>query len=175
MKAKYSIQDEDMYNFDEAGFMMGQISTGAVVTASERRGRPKAVQQGHRERTTVIRGINATGWAIPPFIIFKGRYHLFAWYKEDTIPQDWVIAVSATNELGLQWLKHFDEHTKKRVVGSYRLLAIDGRESHDSLEFDLVGYRTIDYLSFAARTILPTQIRKLIWFQQASIVSNLDI
>jgi len=43
IKAKYGIQDDDTYNFDEAGFMMGQISTGAVVTASERRGRPKAV------------------------------------------------------------------------------------------------------------------------------------
>ena len=36
MKAKYGIQDEDTYNFDETGFMMGQISTGAVVTGSER-------------------------------------------------------------------------------------------------------------------------------------------
>jgi hypothetical protein len=32
-------------------------------------------------------------------------------------------------------LKHFDEHTKKRVVGTYRLLAIDGHESHNSLAF----------------------------------------
>jgi hypothetical protein len=43
MKAKYGIQDEDIYNFDETGFMMGVISTGAVVTGSERRGRPKTV------------------------------------------------------------------------------------------------------------------------------------
>jgi hypothetical protein len=139
MKAKYGIQDEDTYNFDETGFMMGQISTGAVVTASERRGRPKAVQPGNREWTTVIQGINATGWAIPPFIIFKGRHHLSAWYKEEDLPQDWVIAVSdngwTTNKLGLQWLKHFDEHTKKRVIGSHRLLVIDGHESHDSLQF----------------------------------------
>jgi hypothetical protein len=139
MKAKYGIQDEDTYNFDETGFMMGQISTGAVVTASERRGRPKTVQQGNREWTTVIQGINATGWAIPPFIIFKGRHHLSAWYKEEDLPQDWVIAVSengwTTNELGLQWLKHFDGHTKRRSVGRNRLLIIDGHESHDSLQF----------------------------------------
>jgi hypothetical protein len=139
IKAKYGILDEDTFNFDESGFMMGQISTGSVVTALERRGRPKAVQQGNREWTTVIQGINATGWAIPPFIIFKGRYHLSAWYKEEDLPQNWVIAVSkngwTTNELGLQWLKHFDEHTKKRVVGSHRLLIIDGHESHESLLF----------------------------------------
>ena len=43
IKAKYGILDDDTYNFDEAGFMMGVISTGAVVTASERRTRPKSV------------------------------------------------------------------------------------------------------------------------------------
>jgi hypothetical protein len=48
-KAKYGIQDADTYNFDESGFMMGMISTGAVVTGSERRGRPKSIQQGNRE------------------------------------------------------------------------------------------------------------------------------
>jgi hypothetical protein len=93
-KAKYGIQDEDTYNFNEAGFMMGMISTGAVVTGAERRGRPKSVQQGNREWTTVIQGVNATGWAISPFIIFQGKHHLSAWYKEDYLPQDWVIAVS---------------------------------------------------------------------------------
>ena len=70
VKAKCGILDEDTYNFDESGFIMGMISTGAVVTSSDRRGRPKAVQQGNREWTTVIQGINATGWAIPPFLIF---------------------------------------------------------------------------------------------------------
>jgi hypothetical protein len=34
--------------------MMGMISTSAVVTGSERRGRLKSVQQGNREWTTVI-------------------------------------------------------------------------------------------------------------------------
>jgi hypothetical protein len=34
-KAKHGILDEDTYNFDESGFMMGMISTGAVVTGSE--------------------------------------------------------------------------------------------------------------------------------------------
>jgi hypothetical protein len=56
--------------------MMGVILTGAVVTASKRRGRLKAVQPGNREWTTVIQGVNAKGWAIPPFIIFKACYYL---------------------------------------------------------------------------------------------------
>ena len=138
-KAKYGITDEDTYNFDETGFMMGVISTGAVVTGSERRGRPKNVQPGDRQWTTVIQGVNATGWAIPPFIIFPGMHHLSAWYEEEAIPLSWVITISengwTTNKLGLQWLKHFDAHTKSRTTGEYRLLIIDGHESHDSVDF----------------------------------------
>jgi hypothetical protein len=36
MKAKYSILDNDIYNFNEASFIIGVISIGAVVTRAER-------------------------------------------------------------------------------------------------------------------------------------------
>ncbi|KAF1922946.1 DDE-domain-containing protein, partial [Didymella exigua CBS 183.55] len=102
-KAKYGILDEDTYNFNESGFMMGVISTGAVVTGSER------------------------------------KHHLSAWYKELSIPHNWVITVSknswTNNELGIKWLKHFDEHTKERTVSSHRLLILDGHESHNLVKF----------------------------------------
>jgi predicted HTH domain antitoxin len=39
--AKYGIRSDDIYNFDETGFMMGMIASGMVVTGAERRGRPK--------------------------------------------------------------------------------------------------------------------------------------
>jgi hypothetical protein len=71
-KAKYGICDDDVYNFDEAGFMMGKITTQLVVTGSERRGRPKSIQPGNREWVTVIAAINAAGWSVPPFLIFAG-------------------------------------------------------------------------------------------------------
>jgi hypothetical protein len=32
-------------------------------------------------------------------------------------------------------LEYFDKHTKRRVVGSHRLLILDGHESHNSLKF----------------------------------------
>jgi hypothetical protein len=138
-KAKYGICDEDVYNFDEAGFMMGKITTQLVVTGSERRGRPKTVQPGDREWVTVIAAINAAGWSVPPFLIFAGKYHLSAWYEEAEIPHNWAIAVSengwTNNELGVEWLKHFNAHTKTRTVGARRLLILNGHESHHSLEF----------------------------------------
>jgi hypothetical protein len=44
VKAKYGIQDEDTYNFDETGFTMGIGNRVKVVTASERRTEPIGVQ-----------------------------------------------------------------------------------------------------------------------------------
>ncbi|SCO92440.1 uncharacterized protein FRV6_16568 [Fusarium oxysporum] len=49
---KYGIRLDDIWNFDETGFMMGMISAGKVVTSAERRGRPKSVQPGSREWVT---------------------------------------------------------------------------------------------------------------------------
>jgi hypothetical protein len=43
---------------------------------------------------------------------------------------------STNNVEGLHWIKHFDEHTRPRKVGAYRLLIIDGHESHHSMEFE---------------------------------------
>jgi hypothetical protein len=94
IKDKYAIQDDDTYNFDKTGFQMGMISGPYVVTGSERRNAPKSVQPGNREWVTVTQGVNALGWAIPPFIIFAGQYHLQAWYEGDDIPSDWPISLS---------------------------------------------------------------------------------
>jgi hypothetical protein len=76
MMAKYGIQKADIYNFDETGFIMGKISTSIVVTSSERRARPKIMQQNDREWATVIQAVNSTGWAVPPYIIVASRYYL---------------------------------------------------------------------------------------------------
>jgi hypothetical protein len=65
MKDDHGILDEDTYNFDETGFMMGRIQPHMVVTASDRRQNPKKRQPGNREWVTVIQAINAKGDAIP--------------------------------------------------------------------------------------------------------------
>ena len=135
---KYGIQEDDIFNFDETGFMMGVASTAKVVTASEKGYKPKTVQSGNREWATVIQGVSAQGWAIPPFIILAGQYHLSAWYSEE-LPGNWVIGVSetgwTTNELGFQWVQHFEKHTRSHAIGGWRLLVMDGHESHNSLQF----------------------------------------
>jgi hypothetical protein len=84
-KAKYGILDKDTYNFNNSSFMMCVISTGAVVTGSERCGRPNIVQQSDRELASIVASINAMGWASPLFVVFQGKHHLSAWYKEPSI------------------------------------------------------------------------------------------
>jgi hypothetical protein len=53
-KAKDGIVDDDIYNFDETGFMMGIICVGMVVTTSDGRSKAKLAQPGNREWATVI-------------------------------------------------------------------------------------------------------------------------
>ena len=139
--AKYGINDADIYNFDETGFMMGVISTAMVVTSSEGRVKAKKIQPGNREWVTVIQGVNAQGWNVPPFVIVAGKNHLASWYQNSGFPPNWVISVTdngwTTNEKGVDWIQHFEKHTKPRTTGVYRLLILDGHESHHSAEFEV--------------------------------------
>ena len=111
-----------------------------VVTRSDRRGKAKSVQPNNREWVIVIEYINTLGWCIPPFVIIKGIYHLLNQTIESGFPDDWVIKPTLTgwtnNETGLDWIQHFDKHTKGRAIGAYRMLIINGYKSHMSAEFD---------------------------------------
>jgi hypothetical protein len=140
MRAKYGVVDQDFYNFDETGFAMGMIRASVVVTRAERRAKAKMVQPGNREWATVIQGVCADGWCVPPFVVLKGAVHLASWYSETDLPADWVIRTTPNgwtdNETGLEWIRHFDKHTAARRVGGWRMIVLDGHESHYSAEFE---------------------------------------
>jgi hypothetical protein len=138
--AKYAIQESDIYNFDETGFMMGVISTGMVVTSSDGRKQAKKTQPGNREWVTVIQAVSSVGYAVPPFLVMAGKNHLESWYDEVDFPPQWRAGVTSngwtTNEMGMEWVRHFEEFTVPRKVVVYRLLVLDGHESHHSVEFE---------------------------------------
>lgn len=69
MRAKYGVDDGDIYNFDETGFMMGVISSQLVVTSTDRQGRSKAIQPGNREWATAIVCVSGEGRVLPPFLV----------------------------------------------------------------------------------------------------------
>ena len=140
MIAKYGITEDDIYNFDETGFAMGVISVSSkVVTSSDTNGRPKIKQPGNRDWVSVIHGVNARGWLLPAMVILAGVQHQASWYTESNLPRDWVLAVSENgwtdDEIGYTWIQHFEEYTRSRTKGQYRLLVIDGHSSHHSARF----------------------------------------
>ena len=65
---------------------MGIIIAAMVVTTSNGRNRAKQAQPRNREWATIIQGVNALGWAIPPFIILTRQYHLANWYQKCNLP-----------------------------------------------------------------------------------------
>ena len=140
MREKYGIQDGDFYNFDETGFMMGMVRPGMVITRADRVGKPKSIQPGNREWATAICCIAGDGYTMPPFLVVQGRFHLANWFAQAQVPDDWAIKTTANgwtdNETGLQWVQHFDKHSKLRRMGAYRMLVLDGHESHISAEFE---------------------------------------
>jgi len=105
-----------------------------------RRGKSKSIQPGNREWATAIACISGDGFDVPPFLVVQGQYHLASWYSEGGLPHDWSITTSSNgwtdNETGLEWLRHFDKHTKERRKGGYRMLILDGHESHQSALFE---------------------------------------
>ena len=138
---EWGIADEDIYNFDETGFVMGIIATAKVITLAEKQSRPNLVQPGNREWVTAIECINISSWVLPPMVIFAGKTHRTIWYKEYRIPLDWTFVISdngwTNDQLGFQWLELvFNLYTKARTKGTYRLLILDGHSSHLTPKFD---------------------------------------
>jgi hypothetical protein len=140
MRTKYAIQDEDFYNFDETGFMMGVICSSMIVTRADRRGRGKQLQPGNREWATAIECVSSDGFALPPFLIVQGVNHLASWYTDTNLPSSWVIKTSPNgwtdNKTAMDWIQHFNMHTDIRRKGIYRMIVLDGHESHLSAQFE---------------------------------------
>ena len=53
--------DDDIYNFNETGFMIGKILLQLLITALEGYRKKKRIQPGNREWVTVIQGVGALG------------------------------------------------------------------------------------------------------------------
>jgi hypothetical protein len=138
---KYGILDEDIYNFDETGFAMGLIATTRVITSKDRYGRRKLLQPGNREWVTAIEAVNATGWPLPPYIIFKGKSVVEGWF--DNLPADWRLDASdngwTSDNIAIKWLtKLFIPATDACRKGAYRMLILDGHGSHLTPQFDQI-------------------------------------
>jgi hypothetical protein len=117
---------------------MGINATTRVITQAFFHGRRGVLQAGNREWVTVIESICASGRVLPPYMIFKGKNFMARWF--DNLPKQWALNVSpqgwTSNEIGLDWLqKHFIPHTTSQTKGKFRLLVLDGHDSHLTARF----------------------------------------
>lgn len=120
---------------------MGLIATAKVVTRAKYYGRRSLLQPGNREWVTSIECTNASGWALPPCLIFKGKVFVRSWFEDPALPHDWQFELSLnrwmSDEIGLRWLqKLFIPSTTTRTKGKYQLLILDGHGSHLTPQFN---------------------------------------
>jgi len=137
---EHRLQDFQIYNMDEKGFVMGLASRAKVLCRRGRRN-PRVTHDGKRELVTVIETVGGDGAVVSPFVINKGAGHYMGWYKNLTekermyqfsySPKGWT-----DNQLALQWLqKIFLPESQQRCGDLPRLLIFDGHGSHITFEF----------------------------------------
>ena len=130
---KYGIQDDDIYNMDEIGFLRGNIGTAKVVAVRD--GPEYHIQSGDRgcDWMMVIECINVAKRRIPVMVVAKGRVFKNVWFDKNVgIPDNWVIGHSETgwsnDKLGyIRLTEVFDPCTEQHTKGLKRLLIMDGQ------------------------------------------------
>jgi hypothetical protein len=133
----FNFDAHDVYNMDETGFRVGIGREEWVVTRYPKREHWTPIH-GNREHITVVEAISADGSVLSPYIILPAKHHQSTWYidKEDG---GFTITMSDSgyinDQLALDWIHLFVKWSGKRQVGRYRLLLLDGHESHCTREF----------------------------------------
>jgi hypothetical protein len=74
------------------------------------------------------------------YLILQGKVHLSSWYTETNLDCTWAIKTSPNgwtdNQTALEWIQHFDKYTYDQRVDVYRMIVLDGHESHFSAQFE---------------------------------------
>jgi hypothetical protein len=136
------IQPEDLWNADESGFRIGIGCKQHVVVHVDRRNkRISTPKDTERELVTLLECVNAAGDVIPPLVILKSGSRSFMedWFRQTSLDDDTLVGVSETaytnDELALEWIKHFHRFSALKQRGEWRMLLLDGHDSHHTFEF----------------------------------------
>ncbi|EED23217.1 conserved hypothetical protein [Talaromyces stipitatus ATCC 10500] len=134
---QYKIRPQNLWNFDETGFIVGQGKDEAVVTAYPKTSK-RVSSLSSQESITVIEGINAEGKIIPPLLIPKGKVHLEEWYRHIK-NDDWLVAPALngfiTDEIAFEWLQHFNHFSRPGAFPDWQLLLMDNHTTHLTIQF----------------------------------------
>jgi hypothetical protein len=134
----YGIDEADIWNVNETGFMIGIGKDQWVLTLDP--DRPCHLGSStNRELVTVIEAVSGDGIVIPPMVILPGKVHQEHWYTKTGLEDNYLIVVSesgySNDHVALCWLAHFQKFTKSSCPGAYRMLILDGHASHKTILF----------------------------------------
>ncbi|KAJ3453434.1 hypothetical protein MRS44_017681 [Fusarium solani] len=130
------IKPENTVNVDEGGIMAGFDLDSLVIGSSDPK--KKAMLKGSQSRkwTSFIEAVTATGRALKPGIIFKGKELQKQWFLDEfKLIADWYYITSPNgwtdNHIALEWLKDvYLPQTEPRDASDARLIILDGHGSH---------------------------------------------
>ncbi|RYC79914.1 hypothetical protein BFJ63_vAg17206 [Fusarium oxysporum f. sp. narcissi] len=130
------IKPENTVNVDEGGIMAGFGLENLIIGSSDPK--KKALLKGVQSCTwtSFIEAITATGRALKPGIIFKGKELQKQWFlNEFALIADWHYITSPNgwtdNHIALEWLKDvYLPQTEPRDASDARLIILDGHGSH---------------------------------------------
>jgi hypothetical protein len=130
---EFGIAREDLYNFDETGFRIGIANSRRIVITHTTTKYVFLADPNNRDFITSVEYICGNGTAIKPMIILKDSVFLEKHF-DNNLNDSILFAYSETGynneKLGLFWLKYFDNQTKAKTKGKYRILVFDGHGSH---------------------------------------------
>jgi hypothetical protein len=133
--------------------MEGQGLNGLVVGSKNKRFIQRK-QPGSKAWTSFIECISATGRALPPLVIYKGKSVQQQWFPIDLDKFDrWQFTATengwTTDSTAQEWLKRvFIPLTAPNDPQEPRLLVLDGHGSHETTEFIYKYFEYNIYLLF---------------------------
>lgn len=136
---KYNIKQENQWNMDEKGFAMGVLNSQKVVCLKSDL-KKYALQPGSREWVSLIEAVSAIGKKLSIYCIFSAKHPKLDWMDELQNPELVTVKVTQNGwtdvETGFHWLQHtFEPQTRPDSEDDYRLLLLDGHNSHVSENF----------------------------------------
>ncbi|KAJ3453818.1 hypothetical protein MRS44_018450 [Fusarium solani] len=129
------IKSENTVNVGEGGIMAGFGLDSLVIGSSDSK---KKALKGSQSRTwtSFIEAVTATGRALKPGIIFKGKELQKQWFLDEfKLIADWHYITSPNgwtdNHIALEWLKDvYLPQTESCDASDARLIILDGHGSH---------------------------------------------
>ena len=123
---------------DETGFCVGCEKAHCVVTLDPNK--PLLLTDpDNREYLTSVETISGGGLSIPPMLILSGIGILEKLAEENDLDGNIPLATRpqgySNDVLAIRWLVYFERHSRKTQVGIWRLLIMNGYDSHLTYEF----------------------------------------